>query len=292
LSDMTKKLDTASSLVIRVVRNEVAQNVCIRFEQQNGDPVLISNFGNAQQSKRTYSMFEVRRVVVEALNGRLDQYSLEFSLVKDSFVSSDGVQAMSDSPFSITSVSYQTGVNCGASTSSRTMSHLSSVSSQHSASSLSEVSNPSSNLVAAPEPTLPKNLTIAVLDDSLLVRKSISHMIKHHLKASPQSFTTGGEPTEALLFPTEIGSKQVDIAIFDENLDYANQVIKGTSLAVLAREQGFAKCLILHSANADLINNLHPVFNGFVEKTSSKEIFLNGVQHAWDAFVLSSATRG
>jgi hypothetical protein len=133
--------------------------------------------------------------------------------------------------------------------------------------------------------SLPSGLVVAVLDDSKLVRSSLLHIFQKHAKSSPDSFVTGASAEEARFFPHQISLKHVDIAIFDENLDYNNENIKGTALAIMARKTGFRKCAILHSANHNLAKTLDPAFNGFVEKTSSREYFLKEVAHVWEEFV-------
>jgi len=129
----------------------------------------------------------------------------------------------------------------------------------------------------------PRNLTLALVDDSVLVRKSLQQIFKKRIDSSQFSFVTGNSYEEALAFPSELINKQVDIAIFDENLEYDEAVLKGTSLAVLAREKGFHGCSILHSANAGLAASLNSAFDGFVEKTASYDVFIAGIQAAWIA---------
>jgi hypothetical protein len=133
---------------------------------------------------------------------------------------------------------------------------------------------------------LPSNLTVAAIDDSSLVRKSLTHLIVKHLHASQDAMLiTGATEMQAQQFPNDLIERNVDIAIFDENLDYdTERVIKGTDLAVQARELGFSKCCILHSANNSLANDLHSAFDGFVEKTSSKDRFVREVARIWHEY--------
>jgi len=128
---------------------------------------------------------------------------------------------------------------------------------------------------------LPQNLTVAAVDDSLLVRKSLQQIFKRHMNVSQESYVAGLTYEEALRFPSELGEKKVNIAIFDENLEYEEETLNGTLLGVLAREKRFTGCLILHSANTALSVGLDPSFDGFVEKTSSHDSFVAGVSLAW-----------
>lgn len=133
---------------------------------------------------------------------------------------------------------------------------------------------------------LPKRLSIAVLDDNALVRKSLQVILSVHLCASPCSFTSGSSLEEAKFFPLEVTNKQVDIAVFDENLEYSTSevTIKGSALAKQAYDNGFAGCMVLHSANADLGENLPNYFHGFVEKTSSKDVFISKLALAFENY--------
>lgn len=115
-------------------------------------------------------------------------------------------------------------------------------------------------------------------------------MFKHHLRADKdRSFVTGATMKEALFFPQELCLKDVDVAIFDENLDYGDEeMAKGTALAAQARQRGFKKCAILHSANVELGKTLDPAFNGFVEKTSSREAFIRNIARIYDEYLRES----
>jgi len=157
-------------------------------------------------------------------------------------------------------------------------------------------------------PPLPPSLLIAGLDDSLLVRKNMQHTFQRHLHASPDSFVRGATYQESLFFPHEIVLTKVDIAIFDENLNYYSsnstssstaaaegetdddKILKGTALVVKARKNGFRGCAILHSANLNLASNLNPAFDGFIEKTSSRERFTRELSRIWAAFQACSQT--
>ena len=142
---------------------------------------------------------------------------------------------------------------------------------------------------------LPPNLTFAVLDDNLLVRRNLDRVIALHLKGSKSSFTRGATSQEALFFPHELVSLDVDIAVFDENLDYDDVVpifsssgmaattLKGSHLALVARQLGFKGCMILHSAHASAnscCQSSH-IFDGFIEKTASRHALIAGIEAAY-----------
>jgi len=133
---------------------------------------------------------------------------------------------------------------------------------------------------------LPRNLAVAVLDDNSLVRKSMGIILRLHVIANmDRSVVLGATLDEALSFPQTIIDKKVDIAIFDENLEFADTgTLKGSILAARALKLGFKGCLILHSANTALAENLDPCFHGFVEKTSSKEYFLRCLAVAFQRY--------
>lgn len=136
-------------------------------------------------------------------------------------------------------------------------------------------------------------LTIAVLDDNALVRMSINRTLKTFcLQNVPDSNSTkvrvlvrGATADEARQFPNDIVTWKCDIALFDQNLDYddktADTSLHGTTLAELALTNGFQGCVILHSANRSYHDNLPPVFDGFIEKTSDYEQFCSALVRCW-----------
>ena len=155
------------------------------------------------------------------------------------------------------------------------------------------------------------NLTFAILDDNALVRKNVLRLVMQHALADrDSSFASGKTLEETLFFPHLISSKKVHVAIIDENLEYdsaasvsgngnsgsnhhtaANTngekgfVISGTEIGRRARLRGFQGCLILHSANGELASHLPTEFDGFIEKTSRKDEFIHGIEHAWMKFI-------
>jgi hypothetical protein len=131
----------------------------------------------------------------------------------------------------------------------------------------------------------PAGLTIAAIDDSLLVRKSLAHIFKKYLNASgTDSFISGSTRQEALFFSKDVVEHNVDIAIFDENLEFEGEVIRGTDLAADARRNGFTKCAILHSADQGLAQINNSIFDGFIEKTVSKQRFVEEIARVWNDY--------
>jgi hypothetical protein len=134
---------------------------------------------------------------------------------------------------------------------------------------------------------IPAGLQYAVLDDNRLVRKNLERILTKHLKAHEISVYRGATLHEASFFPHEIVQVKVDVAIFDECLDYEDDsavTLSGTKLADAARTLGFKGCAILHSAHAHLSDGNHEVFDGVIEKTSSKTSLLKGLELAWATY--------
>ena len=146
---------------------------------------------------------------------------------------------------------------------------------------------------------LPTGLTFAILDDNALVRANLLRLVVQHLHADRKtSFATGQTLEEAIFFPHDIVAREVDVAIFDENLDYEPsptnpQVpsrMTGSELVRVARQRGFTGCAILHSANGDLSMDYDKAaFDGFVEKTSKRHEFIEGIARIWVRFVAKKA---
>lgn len=283
LSDMTKKLDNDCSLMINVVRTP--RTIQIRFEYEAATLALgrVNKLRTRESELKQSFILGVRKTVAAALGAVLDDSVLEFAMYSSPLTSPLAFGArLARRASPLVPVATASG-------SPPTMIKFPKAPSTSSSSSrlTDRQSKASSHDIRGH--LLPTGLTFAVLDDSNLVRKSLMHMFKHHLKASPSSFATGATVEEATFFPHEICLKHVHIAIFDENLDYGyDRMIKGTTLAVQARQRGFDKCAILHSANVELGRNLDPAFNGFVEKTASREDFLRNIAKVWDDFLRSS----
>jgi hypothetical protein len=128
----------------------------------------------------------------------------------------------------------------------------------------------------------PENLRYAILDDNSLVRRNIERIVRTHLKADKMSFSRGETLAECHQFLQQIVDEDVDIAIFDENLEFEHDKhLSGTELAIKARQIGFRGCIISHSARFLDEMTLAEAFDGFVEKTSSWKEFAKGVANAW-----------
>ena len=139
------------------------------------------------------------------------------------------------------------------------------------------------------ESPVPSGLVFAVLDDNNLVRMSVMRsLMAAPVSCNKTSFAWGSTSRECLDFAKELLDRNVDVAIFDQNLDYDDNNqdlrLKGTELAKMARKQGYKGAIVLHSANEYLLS-IHEAeaFDGFVAKTASKREFLEGVNRAWNA---------
>jgi len=130
---------------------------------------------------------------------------------------------------------------------------------------------------------LPNGLVYAMLDDNLLVRRNLERIIKLHLKGDVKSFSRGDNMKDCQFFPHELFLREVDVAIFDENLDFGDTTLYGSMLASKARQLGFKGCAVLHSAHAALQPD-NAVFDGFVEKTASRHILVTGLESAWASY--------
>jgi len=130
------------------------------------------------------------------------------------------------------------------------------------------------------EVTLPSNLRFAILDDNSLVRKNVERISKVHLNADAKSFSRGRSFEECLKFAEELVSSEVDIAIFDENLEFDDIHLSGSDIARLARQRGFTGCMVRHSAQT-VVEPAGSLFDGYVEKTTSRQDFASGIAQAW-----------
>jgi hypothetical protein len=140
-------------------------------------------------------------------------------------------------------------------------------------------------------PDFPPGLTFAALDDSALVRFNLDRVFKTYFNAGPESFTCGAVRAECDEFISRILSKQVQVAIIDENLEYDDETMFGHNLGRLSRERGFRGCLILHTAQMQTSfpkEFLEP-FDGYVEKTAQRKVFVDGVNAAWKHFLASTS---
>jgi hypothetical protein len=256
ICDMAKNIESTSPFVLNVTKTGSTVQLCFRNRTAIARQVLQAPASKEMKFRREF-LQGVRKTVAIALGGNLIESNLEFPLE----------QPMKTSPSSAFGL----------------------------LSPIESSSSPLSKIVMSGPPTMPvanvpKHLVFAVLDDSNLVRKSLSHMFKRHLHASPLSFVRGETQEEASFFPHELEPRNVDIAIFDENLEYSSEMLNGSALATQARARGFTRCAILHSANLQLAKNLDPAFNGFVEKTLSRERFLSEVTRVWSEYVTSTTS--
>jgi len=125
---------------------------------------------------------------------------------------------------------------------------------------------------------LPCNVSFAILDDNLLVRRNAERMVS----PSTLFLSRGRTREECMEFPQAIIEANVDIAIFDEHLDYfgLTTTIRGSHLAQRARELGFKGCIVLHSASSHVSSEMECI-DGFVNKTTSRKEFMRGIHRAW-----------
>ncbi|KAH9256498.1 hypothetical protein BASA81_005413 [Batrachochytrium salamandrivorans] len=133
--------------------------------------------------------------------------------------------------------------------------------------------------------TVLAKLKFALVDDNLLIRKNFERLMQSQLGIPADRILTMGETEEdCTKFLKRISQEQFDVAIFDQNLDYDND-IKGNELAKQAREMGFKGCLILHSSDAQLAKLLESgVFHGAVEKSAKASTFIDGIATAWQSY--------
>ncbi|KAH9258730.1 hypothetical protein BASA81_003232 [Batrachochytrium salamandrivorans] len=136
-------------------------------------------------------------------------------------------------------------------------------------------------------------LKFALVDDNALIRRNFYRLLTQNLGIPPDNILCMGETLlECKHFPTTICEGGVDIAIFDQNLDFESiededgTSIRGSNLALRAKRLGFTGCMILHSSDAQHsspdANNY--IFHSTVEKTASPVKFATGVAKAWLQF--------
>jgi hypothetical protein len=135
---------------------------------------------------------------------------------------------------------------------------------------------------------IPPGLTYAVLDDTNLIRKNVMRTLRADpVHCSDASFARGDNHRECDNFALEIVAQQVDVAIFDQNLDVLDSrggeySVKGSEIAKQARELGYRGAAVLHTAdNFSNVAQEEGVFDGYVSKAASKRTFLEGLSQAW-----------
>jgi len=146
---------------------------------------------------------------------------------------------------------------------------------------------------------LPQGLVFAILDDNKLVRMNTLRLLrKDPIFCSGESFAFGADIEESSRFARLITETRVDVAIFDQNLDYVTAdgtTVReyGAEVARLAKEvYGFEGVMVLHSANEALADTFETgLFDGFIEKTASKQAFIAGLSAAWAAHSIDSKRR-
>lgn len=98
----------------------------------------------------------------------------------------------------------------------------------------------------------------------------------------------GDTDAECRAFAQEIVDRNVDIAVFDQNLDIFNSngeefEIKGSDIARKARELGYRGVAVLHTADQySSIFEENGLFDGYISKAASTHAFLEGLIRAWE----------
>jgi hypothetical protein len=140
--------------------------------------------------------------------------------------------------------------------------------------------------VAQEEASLPPGLTFAVLDDSLLTRRSVMQIIQTHLQGNMEtSFAMGERVEDVDLFVSRVVNQGADIVILDQHLDYEHDAdeILGTQVAATLRRRGFAGMVVIHTADARVEYHHAPNnhIDGVLEKTSSREVLRRNLARVW-----------
>jgi hypothetical protein len=127
------------------------------------------------------------------------------------------------------------------------------------------------------------HLSYAVLDDNALIRKHLHHTLIKALNIPNECIILRGSCLEEVFqFAKEITTRNVDVAIIDQNLEYNNILYKGTDIAAEAKRLNFQNCLVIHSSDM----NLHTLvqssyFHGAVEKSIDSYKLLDGILKAY-----------
>jgi len=134
--------------------------------------------------------------------------------------------------------------------------------------------------------SLPGGLTFAVLDDSILISRNVIRIVRKYLAANHQSFSLGATLCECRRFVEQVMTRQPDVIILDENLEYDDEsTISGSEIAVKIRELGYTGCLIRYSSQSEPPLHKPEVFDGLITKTSDRERFVTDVIQAWEHHV-------
>jgi hypothetical protein len=131
---------------------------------------------------------------------------------------------------------------------------------------------------------VPPGLIFAVLDDVKLVRLNVLRYLLDEFQASNESFAMGSTKHESTIdFVERCIQNSVDVVLLDIHLEYEEELILGTQIAIDLRKRGFKNTIMLHSANEQSIALQHSANNsaienaidGYVEKRAFQKDYLN-----------------
>ena len=95
---------------------------------------------------------------------------------------------------------------------------------------------------------LPAGLRFHVIDDSAVARRLVVHQVMK--MSAPASVTAFGAAADDVLRFVPSTIREADIALIDQNLEYADKTYLGTDLVEQLVEQGFKGLLCIRSANS------------------------------------------
>ncbi|KAH9258731.1 hypothetical protein BASA81_003233 [Batrachochytrium salamandrivorans] len=129
-------------------------------------------------------------------------------------------------------------------------------------------------------------LRFAMVDDNALIRKNFERLMHRNLGVPLANlFIYGATLEETKLFPQRLMESSVDVAIFDQNLDFDEEFLKGSELASEAKRLGFTGCLVLHSSDIKIAELMATgVFHGGVGKTADSAQFIDGLVNVHNRF--------
>jgi len=140
--------------------------------------------------------------------------------------------------------------------------------------------------VSASGAAVPPGLSVAILDDNLLSRRLLWRFVKNQLQCSPESFATGDALCEAESFVRNVLRQAPDVCVLDQHLDYNDAdkgevSLLGNELAWELRKGGYTGCLLLHTANEQVLDALDLCFDGGITKSLSAAKLHEGFVRAW-----------